>query len=285
MSKKKRFLKIAAFVAAMALIVGVIVFANALIGNPVSKHLAKSAAEEYLVENFPDGDYIIARTSYSWKTGGGYYINLVSPSSIDSSFEIYTDMAGNIVYDTYESNVLQHGNTVSRLEKEYRELCDSVLNSPLFPYRSDIAYGTLEYTFGDLAGYPGAPDYYIVREELELDKIYDIRELGAQAGMITLYVQDEDVSFEHAAEILLDLKELMDGSGVPFKTVFFTLQYPPSTDGVPRPDGRVNFSNFAYEEIYEEGLTERVKAAHEALEAYYAEQDALRAEFFSYLEE
>ena len=43
---KKKILKIVAFVLALALIVGVCVFANSLVGNPVSKLLATKTAEK-----------------------------------------------------------------------------------------------------------------------------------------------------------------------------------------------------------------------------------------------
>ena len=45
---KKRILKIAAFVFAIALIVGVCVFANALVGNPISKAMATNTAEKHI---------------------------------------------------------------------------------------------------------------------------------------------------------------------------------------------------------------------------------------------
>ena len=50
---KKKVLKIIALVIAIALIVGIAWVANGLNGNPISKMLAKKAANEYLAENFP----------------------------------------------------------------------------------------------------------------------------------------------------------------------------------------------------------------------------------------
>ena len=54
---KKKILKIGALVLAIVLIVGVCLFANSLIGNPISKALAKNTAEKYLEENYPDTDF------------------------------------------------------------------------------------------------------------------------------------------------------------------------------------------------------------------------------------
>ena len=48
---KKKILKIAALVIAIALIIGVCWFANGLVGNPISKSLATRTAEKYIEEN------------------------------------------------------------------------------------------------------------------------------------------------------------------------------------------------------------------------------------------
>ena len=52
-------------------------------------------------------------------------------------------MAGNVFYDTYE-DVKTGYITARRLEQEYRELTKQIFESPAFPYKSDIQYGTLE---------------------------------------------------------------------------------------------------------------------------------------------
>ena len=57
---KKKILKIAALVIAIALIIGVCWFANGLVGNPISKSLATRTAEKYIEENFPDTDFVYA---------------------------------------------------------------------------------------------------------------------------------------------------------------------------------------------------------------------------------
>ena len=82
---KKRILKIAAFVFAIALIVGVCVFANGLVGNPISKAIATNTAEKHLEENYADKDFEIERVFYSFKDGY-YHAFIYSPSSIDSDF-------------------------------------------------------------------------------------------------------------------------------------------------------------------------------------------------------
>ena len=53
---KKKILKIAALIIAVALIIGIGVVANALNGNPISKMLARKAADAYLEEHYPNTD-------------------------------------------------------------------------------------------------------------------------------------------------------------------------------------------------------------------------------------
>ena len=117
------------------------------------------------------------------------------------------------------------------------------------------------------------PAYAINQSTLLLDKIYDIRELGRQAGHLVIYVESDAVSVEKAAEIMLDIRAIFDDAGVPFAAMDFTLLYPRSEDET-RPDGEVSVNGFLYDEIYEDGMIERVAEADRALKAYYAEQDA-----------
>ena len=88
--------------------------------------------------------------------------------------------------------------------------------------------------------------------------------MGRQAGHLIVYVDDQELTFENAAKILLDIKAEFDEANIPFRAIDLSMR----TDGE-----RINFDNFPYEDIYEEGLIDRIKAAHEELEAYYAEQD------------
>ena len=54
----KRILKIGALVLALCLLAGIGWFANGLLGNPVSRWLARHSAEAYLAEVYPGTDYV-----------------------------------------------------------------------------------------------------------------------------------------------------------------------------------------------------------------------------------
>ncbi len=260
----KKWLKIGAFITALVIILGLCWFANALVGNPVSRWLATRTAERHLEEVYSDKDYVIDRVGFSFKEIG-YYAHIKSPSSPDSSFSLRLDMWGKLLLDTYESQVLFGGNTADRLYREYRALVDEVLEASDYPFVSDIAFGDLHVAFQTPdypADYMGTDYYYLVLEELVLDKQYDIRELAAKAGYLVIYVEDNEVSVERAAEILLELKELFDKRNVPFYAIDFVLEYPRSEDGTVK-EGRIDLENFLYAYIYEEGMIKRVKAADE----------------------
>ena len=270
---KKKILKIAALIIAVALIIGIGVVANALNGNPISKMLARKAADAYLEEHYPNTDYYIETLGFSFKFTG-YYVHIRSDSSIDTQFSLEIDMVGNVLRDSYED--VQNGYvTARRVEQAYRELCDQIFDASTFIYSSDIEYGTLEIYPREAIDNPNAtdvPDYALVQEDLVLDQIYDPRDLGTQAGHLIVYVDCETISFDTAAQILLDIRTQFDHANVPFRAIDFVLQMPRPEEG-PRPDESVRIEDYRYEDIYEEGLADRIALAHAELEDYYAELD------------
>ena len=270
---KKRILKIAAFVFAIALIVGVCVFANALVGNPISKAMATNTAEKHIEENYADKDFEIERVTFSFKDGY-YHAFIYSPSSIDSDFTILVDMWGKLRYDTYEDRVLSGVNTADRISRDYRAVVDKVLDSQAFPYNEHIGYGDFDfYPRVHLEEY-SVPEYALITEDLTLDAFYDVNELGAKHGKLTIYIDDDTVSYERLSEILLDIRRIFDDSGVKFYVIDCVLEYQKNEDSSKKQEGRVEVREFLYADIYEEGMVERVKASDEEAKAYYAEQDA-----------
>ncbi len=270
---KKKFLKIMALITAFILIIGFSWFANAVLGNPISKMLATNTAKKHLEETYADTDYYIERIAFNFKTGG-YYARIKSPSSIDTEFTLYISMLGKLKLDTYD-DVLNGFNTASRLQQEYRDLADTIFEHPSFPYSGRIGYGTLEIHLEELIAngeYYDIPSYSINQNTLELDKIYDIRELGRQAGHLIIYVEDDTVSIEKASEMMLNIKSYFDNANIPFVAMDFTLQYMKSEDGT-RPEYEVRVADFPYEDIYPEGMNDRVSEADKALKEFYEELD------------
>ena len=271
---KKRVLKISALCLAIALIIGVCWFANSLVGNPISKAMARHTAQQHLEANYPNTDYVLEDVSYSFKDGS-YYAHMTSPGSMDGDFTLTISMLGKLRSDDYDSRVKGHGNVASRLFFEYRDMVDTVLNSHSYPYTVSMGYGDLE--FEREAG-AGEIEGALKRSELVNDQFYNVGELGAKNVELVLYIDSDTVSNEKAAEILLETKKLMDQSGISFYCVHFVLRYPPydAEKSYQRPEGEINLRSLLYSDIYEDGMVDRVQKAAEETKQYYEEQDKIK---------
>lgn len=270
---KKKILKAALIIVAVIFIGVAVWFANGFFGNPVSKHLAIKSAQEYLEANFAGTDYEIEDTFYDFKTTG-YNVKIKSPSSADSSFTIRAGLDGKVSYDTYEDSVTQRGNTAARIGKAYREATDGIFESEAFPYESDICFGDIEFVQESYADNHDVPEYAIVTNELELDKEYDLKDMGSKAGHLVVYVQSETVTAEKLAEVLLTIKDLFDKNGVTFYAIDCVLEYPKPEDDAPKNDFRIEVKDFLCSDIYEEDMVQRVIENDEQTKDYWKAEDA-----------
>ena len=244
-------------------------------GNPVSEYLATKNAEIYLEENYQGTDYFVDDVSYDFKTGS-YYVHIKAPDSIDRSFTLYAATNGKITFDTYESAVLGKWNTASRISTEYFDKTRAILSRDDFPYNQHIAFGEIYFKENGVPEGEEIPDYGLSTADLILDGVYDISELGAKAGKLTVYIYDEDISVERLSEILLGIKEFLDDNGVTFYVIDCILEYPkPEDENAPWKEGRTEVMNFLCKDIYQEGMTDRVRLSDQKAKEYWAEQDAL----------
>lgn len=267
---KKRILKRMALVLALVLLGGLGWFANGLVGNPVSRFLAKRALNQYVEQTYAHLDLTTERFGFDFKSGG-YFAYMCSETSQDTAFYIDMDMLGHVTYDSYDTWVGRKYNTELRIREEYREMAKQVFQSGTIPYVLDIKSGDIEFA-GDAEWGESIRDFAISRDILELDKLYDIRELGRQAGVLTIYVFDEDVSVDRAAQIVLDITRVFDEAGVPFKMMDFVLRYPRPEDDSPWREGDVR-AELLIDDIRVEGLARRIQKSHEEIYARFAEMD------------
>lgn len=212
------------------LIIGLCLFANALVGNPISKAIATKQAKVYLEKNYAEKGFELKKVSYNFKDGN-YFAHMERPNSMDLNFTVSLDMFGNIVYDDYAFRIEEGANTQDRLWKEYRELTDALLLNWRFPYHGSIVYGDL--------------DLSQLYSELIPDKIYDVRELGKEAGTLVLYIEDLVMTKERANEIMQDIKKQFDEAGIPFRYMDFTLEYPRDKAG----QESISMGTISYDEI------------------------------------
>lgn len=281
----KKFVKWLCLIFSIAIVAIILWFAFAFLGNPVSWTVARINTSRYLEKNFGDSHFQVNKVGYNFKTGS-YYAFIDSPASQDSYFTVYFDGWGRYKYDTYE-NVVDKTTTLSRLDEQYRTLVKTG-----FPYDNgkfdvSIVFGELRvariteiYTYTDENGntkeYTLDKNYGFDRSLLELDKEYDIAQIGRDCGSICLYIHDPEVTVERAAELLLEVKAYLDEMGIPFHAIDFNLCEPRNENGQMVGE-QITLFDFLYSDIYGDGLVDRVREHWEIAKEHHAVQDGLKS--------
>ena len=263
----KKIAKIVSIIVAVGLIVGVLFVANAFVGNPISKAIVSGNAKDYVLEKYPNTDYYVDSVGHNFKTGG-YLAHIKSKSSKDTYFSVKYNSFGKVGYDNFESYVGDRFNTWRRIDGEYREKTDEVIEN--LDVDTDIAFGGLETS--DKGN--NMLDFGIDMKSLELDKDYDLGELGSKYGKITLYVYDNEVSVDKMAEVLLKVKEKFDEGNASFYAIDLVLRSHRNEDKKDWQDNEdIRVECFLYEDIKEDGLEEKVQEAVDRTSEYYEEKD------------
>lgn len=255
-SRYMRLSRVIAAVLAFAMIIGLALFVNPLLGYPLSAPFFKLKAQNYIKKNYGDMGYVME--SFQDFHDGQFFAVAAKPGSLDSRFTVHLDADG-YIHDGYMYDVLRCFSVRDRLQKEYSEFADSVLKSPKFPYDNVHSKAELAIAVSDLSGkrYNGYPSV-ISHDILELDGIYDIRELGSRAGYLRVLAYPDEITAEKAAEILLETDRLMTKGGVTYYMIDLILEV---SEHPSEGDEYFELHDFRRCDIYEENLTERVAEA------------------------
>lgn len=258
----KKIIKIISVIVAIILLIGMIFFADAFVGNPISKYLVDKNSNKYIEENYAELD-LDKEIGYSFKTTN-YFVYLKSKTIKDLYFTLSYNKLGKLKYDGYENRIVKGWNIITRLDEDYREKTDKTFdklkNTPLFATNKSI--NTFSYLFskGDIPGIDGGID----GSSLELDKEYDVKEIGKIGGIIKVYVSfsDGDESYERGAEALKIIKKVFDEDKLGFCYINFAIY---------NKEGNYAYiiDYFPYSEIDSENLAEKVKIAHETNPNYH----------------
>ena len=233
------------------------IFVSAFNGNPLTKIFVTIQAKRYIAQTYGDTDFEVEKVELHDKDPHRYLAYIVSPGSVDSHFIVSFDRWGKIEHDGYPNRVPSGLNMADRLKVEYRDRVEDVVTSPTFPYRVTTVSATISFVS---KGTSRVPKYALIANDLTLDASFDA-DFGAKAGELHITITDDTVSAERLAEILLDLKQILDNEGVPFYVITCNLADPdPATwkDG-----GRLQLIHFLSSDIYEQGMVERVREASE----------------------
>ena len=230
--------------------------------NPISLSAAMDKVKDYIKKTYPDKDYQIDK--FYRKSTNDYVAEVSSPTGVDEYFEIGLSANGHIEWNTH-GNVSGGYNTEKRLQSEYGKfVTQKKKNHEPFPY--DI-YATLRFNY--YYGYTKHKDAFLPKD-LEVNGVYDVEALGKVQGLLIIRAEVEKPTVKKAAEILLQLKEYADEIGIPFYRVKIELySIGRMGDNFLAGKPKVDVREFFYPDIYEEGMVERVRAAHEATCAYY----------------
>lgn len=251
MSKKREDIII--LIAVMIVLIGVVAFLVYTDYNSPTKRVERDV-KAYLAQHYPDSDYEISSISFDDKYKN-YIVSISSPSSADSWFTMTYDDDGTFMANSYEDQVVKKTNTAIRLSDEYAAAVKEALSA--IPNCTVSAQaGRLLWSHPD----DSHPDpRYIVSEELQLDGAYDLAVLGKQAGDIWLRVEVDyanGATVENLAQILLYVRKVLDEANLPFYQIRCRLNY--------RSGGNSKelvLDDFLYDDIYEEGLEERLLKA------------------------
>lgn len=266
-TSKNKTKKILAGLVAFILIGSILFFAIAFVGNPISKMLANRGGQKLVEEKYDNLDLNIEKAFYNFKDGN-YIVRLRSNKSIDTHFELSFTPSGKLHYDNYQDAVASKWNTRMRLEDQYRKLTGQVFEDD-FPYKTSIDYGEILAKDEDFS-------------YLELDKIYDIKEIGKEEGHLNLYIETKDQDRDTMVKVLLETKKIFDRKDVPFYSVDLTLEKP-KRENENYEEGLM-IKDFLYEDIYLEGLAKRVDENIEVTKKYWEDEQKRKDREFEELD-
>ncbi len=234
--------KILAGITGIGLIVLLLLFVNAWVGNPVSNLLAKQAAQKYIDANYSDLDLEIQSSNYNFKFDA-YLVFVQSALSQDTAFSIYTNSYGKVLRDDYEYEVANNFTTYRRLDAEMRKIAEALIGGSL---DYDFEYTSFQFTKDD-------HDLMKLERDMKLDISHPPLPLVAD---IVLY--SEDLSYSKVAEVGKALETILKEENIPvsqYSVRILPLANKPAKEDQAAPwVNSLSLSDFPAERMAEENL-------------------------------
>ncbi|OON95179.1 MAG: hypothetical protein ATN31_11425 [Candidatus Epulonipiscioides saccharophilum] len=269
----KKAVKIITTVIAIFLILGPLEV-NAFVGNPVSRYLVDRNSDIYIEEHYSDLD-LVKEIGFE-VTKNRYYVKLKSETIKDLYFTLDYSLTGQLINDLYENNITEGWNVIMRLQEDYRNETDIIFealkDNPLF--KETDSFFTSAYLMNKIDD-EHMPAVFEDRSggidgtTLELDKEYDLEQMGAMGGVIDIAVQflDGDESYEHGAKVLQEIKTTLDEANIGFYYINLAIF---NEEG----NYAYRFDFFPYSEIDSDNLIEKINASISTTQKYYDEINA-----------
>ena len=178
--------------------------------------IARSKAEKHVAENYSFLDVEVGETNYNFKNGS-YYTRYKSKTSIDTYFSV--EYANGKIWDSYES-VTNGWNTYARLDLEFSKEIDRIMKEEL-PYEINMVVASL-ISKDNFENFDIPLD-----AKLDMTKPYGIPTLS-------VYVYDNNISWEDVAKLALKSKEIMEKHNIPIEE--YSCQISPTTTGEQSKD-------------------------------------------------
>ncbi len=224
-----KYKKIGIAVLVVALIALFASVANELVGNPVTKQLAKKAVRQYVDENYSDLNLELSEPHYNFKFDC-YGVVVKSKTSVDTVFRVYTDKLGKIKEDDYKYEVANCFTTLRRLSSELDEKANEVISNKVdydFDYISIRFIQTSKEEDEILSK---------LKLDMELDIYHPVIPLNTDVCIYT-----DDVSWNKIAEVGLALKQVLEDENIPITQ--YSIRLIPLEDKPKNEDEAVSWVN------------------------------------------
>ncbi|MDD3192377.1 MAG: hypothetical protein PHE47_00745 [Oscillospiraceae bacterium] len=200
MKKKKLWLRILAALLAFGLLFIAIWMTLSFTGDPISASLARRAAQEYIRQNdLYSMGFELSDASYNFKFGE-YLIHAKSARNPDLHFDINW-RNGKVFYDTYQYDVLENGNVITRFQEEYEALLQIQLE------QAGLGRENLFVSVDE----PQDSDIWVTG--MAFDQALPVKK------DLQLYPDLEEATLEAAADYLRGVYSLLKEKGHAFETV------------------------------------------------------------------
>ena len=200
--ENKKSKKAFAGITGTVFLIFLLVFVNSWVGNPISKYISQKSSEKYIAENYLNLNLKLQSTFYNFKNGC-YNVHFQSENSADTAFCVHTDSFGSIKGDNYENEVLSHMTTYRRIDSAYRNYGKALFENSLPEYDINLA----NFMMIDKSG-----ENYPEKLPLDIPFVAENPPLELEA---TVWIYDDDVSYEKMAEVLTKMKKICDRESIP----------------------------------------------------------------------
>lgn len=237
----RKLLKILAGALGIGLIILLLIFVNSFVGNPISKALAKNAAESYIDTKYNELGLEIEKCVYNFKFPS-YSVFVQSSTSEDTAFSINVDGLGNVLGDDYEFEVANNFSTFRRLEDELREIAKEVIGNEL------------DYDFENIfLHFEKEADFMKLERDMKLDIHNPPLPLMAD---VTVY--NHDVSYVKISEVAKALNTTFINENIPVDEYSIRIiplsDKPQNEDQSPSWRNALSVSDFPANRLQEENL-------------------------------